>query len=81
MATNSTRPPKPFDVADSPVRRERLKRGWSVIALATAAGLSPASIVSAERGYCPAGVTRRLARALGLSERAIRPPQDDPEAA
>jgi transcriptional regulator with XRE-family HTH domain len=78
MATNDTSP-KPFDLNTSRVRLERSKRGWTVIQLATAAGVSPATITAAERGYIPDGVANRLSRVLGLPVAALKP-RRDPEA-
>jgi transcriptional regulator with XRE-family HTH domain len=76
MNTNTNRSRRPFDPADSTVRAERVRRGWSVVQLATASGLSPASVTLAERGYLPRGVVAKLSAALGVPESLLVPPQD-----
>ena len=67
----------------SPLRRARLEQGLTVEDLASRAGLSGRTILSAELGqHHPYPASRRvISMALGLAERTLWPPGDSEEAA
>jgi transcriptional regulator with XRE-family HTH domain len=67
----------------SRLRRARLEQGLTVEDLASRAGISGRTILSAELGeHHPYPASRRvIAMALGLAERTLWPPDDSEEAA
>lgn len=61
-------------IPGSPLRRERLRRGWSQVALAARAGCSLNTISLAERGgFLSNAMAEKVAGALGLHPEDIRP--------
>lgn len=64
-------------IPGSSLRRERLRRGWSQVALAARAGCSLNTISLAERGgFLSSAMAEKVAHALGLSPADIRPGLD-----
>jgi transcriptional regulator with XRE-family HTH domain len=55
------------------LRTERLRRGWTLLFVARATGISPSDLSQIEwrRRYAFAGWRRRLALAYGMSEEAL----------
>jgi transcriptional regulator with XRE-family HTH domain len=59
-----------------PIRRERLRRGWSLVKLCAVTGIAPSNLSLVERGLQPAypGWQRRIADAYGLAVEDLFPP-------
>jgi transcriptional regulator with XRE-family HTH domain len=59
-----------------PLRRERLRRGWSQVKVCALTGISPSTLSLIERGLQPAypGWQRRIAEAFGLPAEELFPP-------
>jgi transcriptional regulator with XRE-family HTH domain len=59
----------------TPLRQERLRRGWSLVQLCRVTGISPTDLSLLERGMRPAfpGWQRRLAEAYELPAETLFP--------
>lgn len=59
-----------------PLRRERLRRGWSMVKVCGLTGISPSNLSLLERGLQPAypGWRRRLAKAFDVPVEVLFPP-------
>jgi transcriptional regulator with XRE-family HTH domain len=62
--------------AAHPLRRERLRRGWSQVKLCGLTGIAPSDLSLIERGLQPAfpGWQRRIAEAFGVPAEELFPP-------